>query len=141
MTLQTAKIVIAVLGVALVGSLFLNFNQESENRDLCRKIDQLVNLTKEYQMEKEHLEFQGSRMENELTNMALRQKEDSIFSTGRSQRQTQSPQNNTPTNPIPAPDPTMSEPNPAVIQPPAQGQGSYPKSTNTGGFEDMNKKH
>lgn len=134
MTINTAKTIIAILAVALVGSLFLNFNQESENRDLYKKIDQLVSLTKESQLDKEHLEFQNQRMERTMKDAAMQMDSDSLLKTV-SPPISIPPANQQPTEGVNAYPPSSQQP---VQQAP---QATYPSSNSTPTFEDMNRKH
>lgn len=134
MSINTAKTIIAVLAVALIGSLFLNFNLESENRDLNQKIDQLVTITQESQSDKEHLEFQKQRLEREMNDAALKTSSDSLFrDAGSSNNQQTTGQRNY----------EQMQNYPQGQAPPTQQtpQATYPQTNSTPSFEDMNRKH
>lgn len=132
--------IIGILAITLVGSIFLNFNLDKDNNDLKDKLKQVVELSKQYEQEKEFQNTRGKVLQEQLTREMLQQQQEQMAKDGAVIPSSPTVPGNGATTTAPngsvLPAPTVNpytEPNKAVV-----GGNIYQGGSNKG-FEDLNK--
>lgn len=137
-----------VLGVALAGSIFLNINQDMDNRDLTNKLQLVVSAARELELKQEYQQTRGAELNNDAYRSSLQARYDSIAAMSGSspvQMQQQTPAQ-LPANGAYPQQPGLSS-SPSTVNPYSTGSEAviggqaspYTQGSQSGGFDDMNK--